>query len=300
MKSFLKSREIQGEVIMFFENAMWALFPIFVLLTVSKVSSIFAAGISTLFAALFFAVLITIKRQWHEIKIKKALRDILIMTALIGVIFYVLLFIGIKQTTAGNAGIILLMEVFFTMIILGLWKKEKQTIKTIGGGGLMVIGAFFVMFKGTFAFNQGDLIILLATAIPPIGNYYAQRARKLVSANMIMFIRSAIAGFFILGLAFLLEQPPGLIDIQNSLLNLFVTGFIILGLSKILWIEAIHRITITKAISLSAYAPAFTLVFAYFILGDIPTIWQILGFLPMLAGVYLITEIRNFKKQSRI
>ncbi len=284
---------------MLFDNSLWALFPIFVILTVSNVSAIFAAALSTLFAALFFAILITAHKQWGEIKVKKALKDILIMTALIGVLFYVLIFIGIEQTTAGNASIILLMEVFFTMVILGLWKKEKQSIKSVGGGILMVLGAFFVMFKGGFQLNQGDILILLATAIPPIGNYYSQRARKQVGSNMIMFVRSLVAGFVILGIAFIIEQPPSLIDIQNSLLNLFITGFVILGLSKIFWIEAIHRLSITKAISLSAYAPGFTLVFAYFILGDVPTLWQILGFIPMVIGVYLITEIKNYKKSNQ-
>lgn len=296
MKHLLKSCEIQGEIFMLFDNSLWALFPIFVILTVSNVPAIFAAALSTLFAAVFFAILITIRKQWGEIKVKKALKDILIMTALIGVLFYVLIFIGIEQTTAGNASIILLMEVFFTMVILGLWKKEKQTIKSVGGGILMMLGAFFVMFKGGFQLNQGDILILLATAIPPIGNYYSQRARKLVGSNMIMFVRSLVAGFVILGIAFIIEQPPSLIDIQDSLLNLFITGFVILGLSKIFWIEAIHRLSITKAISLSAYAPAFTLIFAYFILGDVPTLWQILGFFPMVIGVYLITEIKNYKK----
>lgn len=57
---------------MFLQNSFWALFPIFVILTVSKVSTIFAAAFSTLFAALFFAVLITYKKKWHEIKVKKA------------------------------------------------------------------------------------------------------------------------------------------------------------------------------------------------------------------------------------
>jgi drug/metabolite transporter (DMT)-like permease len=298
MKALLKSREIQGEIFIFLDNSIWALFPIFVILTVSKISSIFAAAISTLFAALFFAILVTYKKQWREIKVKKALKDILIMTALIGILFYILLFIAVEQTTAGNASIILLMEVFFTMVILGLWRKEKQTIKSVGGGFLMVIGAIFVMFKGGFVLNQGDIIILLATVLPPIGNYYSQRARKLVGSNIIMFVRSVVAGLFMLGFAFIVEQTPSLIDIKDSLLNLFITGFVILGLSKIFWIEAIHRISITKAITLTAYAPAFTLVFAYFILGDIPTIWQILGFIPMVIGIYLISEIKNFAKQN--
>lgn len=284
---------------MFIENALWALFPIFVILTVSKVPTLFAAGISTLLAAIFFAVMITIQKQWHEIKIKKALKDILIMTVLIGIIFYILLFIGIGQTSAGNAGIILLMEVFFTMIILGLWKKEKQSVKSVGGGILMVVGAILVLLKGGFELNKGDIIILLATAIPPIGNYYSQKARKLVSSNMILFIRSVIAGIFIIAIAFIVETQPNLIDLQNSFLNLFITGFLILGLSKILWIEAIHRISITKAITLASFAPAFTLIFAYFILGDVPTIWQITGFIPMIVGTYLITEIRNYKKLNQ-
>lgn len=298
MRTLLKNREIQGEILIFLDNSVWALFPIFVILTVSNIPSIFAAAISTLFAALFFAIRLTYQKQWHEIKVKKALKDILIMTALIGILFYILLFIAIDQTSAGNAAIILLMEVFFTMVILGLWKKEKQTIKSVGGGMLMVIGAILVLFKGGFTLNHADIIILLATAIPPIGNYFSQRARKLVGTNLIMFIRSIIAGFIMLGIAFIVEQAPTFVDLQISFLNLFITGFIILGLSKIFWIEAIHRISITKAITLTAYAPAFTLIFAYFILGDVPTIWQILGFIPMVVGIYMITEIKNFAKQK--
>ena len=63
-----------------------------------------------------------------------------------------------------------------------------------------------------------------------------------------------------------------------------------MGFSKVIWIESIHRIRISKTISLSSVSPSFTLFFAFLILGDIPTVWQLIGIVPMLLGVYVLTR----------
>ena len=91
------------------------------------------------------------------------------------------------------------------------------------------------------------------------------------------------------------ETAPTSSQILNSLWFLFINGFILFGLSKIFWVEAIHRITITKANTLGAITPALTMVFAFLILKDIPTIWQIMGFIPMFIGIYIVSELRNIK-----
>jgi len=184
------------------------------------------------------------------------------------------------------------MEDFLILIILNLWKKEKLKRKHIFGAILMVIGALLVLFPGQFQVKEGDLIILLATTLPPFGNYYQQRARKKVSSTVIMFYRSFLSSIFLFALASIFEVRPSTSALMESGIFILVNGIFLMGLIKILWLEGIHRIPITKAISLTAIAPAFTLLFAYFILGEIPTIWQLSGFLPMFIGIFLITAYK--------
>lgn len=289
----------QGELYIFSEAILWSLFPIFSILIFSSIPPLYTAAISTLISALFFGIVLTIKKKWHELNNKSAWKDMLLTTLFIGIIFYTLIFYGLQKTTAGNASIILLIEVLFSIAILGLWKKEKLTKKRLSGSILMIIGAFVVLFQGSLQINQGDIILLIATAIPPIGNYYAQNARKKVSSTTIMFFRSIIAGCFLLMIATFLEKVPNGSNISDSIIFFLINGIILLGISKILWLEGIHRIPITKAISLASVGPAFTLFFAFLILGEIPTIWQITGLIPIIFGISLLTNYKFWNNKKR-
>jgi drug/metabolite transporter (DMT)-like permease len=63
-----------------------------------------------------------------------------------------------------------------------------------------------------------------------------------------------------------------------------------LGLSKLLWIEGIHRISVTKASALSSMSPLLTLLFAWLLLGNVPSIFQLVSFIPMFFGVLLLSQ----------
>jgi len=276
---------------------MWSIFPVITIFTFNGLTPLFSAGLSTCISGLFFALFISFKKQWHELKIRSAWMDILLTSLFIGVGFYALLFIGIQKTSAGNAGILGQLEVLFSMLILGLWKKEQLKKGHIIGALLMVVGGILVIYKGSFALNTGDLIVILATTLPPIGNYFAQKARKKVSSSFIMFARSVISGFSLLILAILFEPMINTQTLKTSIPFVIINGIFLLGLAKILWIESIHRISISKAVALDAVGPACTLLFAYWLLNETPTGWQIVGFIPILMGVWLLTD---FKPKSLI
>jgi drug/metabolite transporter (DMT)-like permease len=276
---------------------LWSLFPIFSKLSFNSISPLYSAAFSILTAGVFFAFMITVKKEWKEIKVKSAWSDILHATLIIGVIFYSLTYIGIQKTSAGNASIIALTEVFFSMTILRLWKKESLREKYIAGSMLIVVGAFAVLFPGgRLQLNQGDLLILAAAAVAPAGNFFQQRARDKVGANMIMFIRSLLSGIALLILAAFFEPAPSVSAIFSSFYFLLANGLLLMGLGKIFWIEGIHRIPITKATALNSIGPAFTLLFAFLIIKEVPSVWQFLGFLPMLIGIFLLTEFSFLKK----
>ncbi|MBI2356020.1 MAG: DMT family transporter [Candidatus Doudnabacteria bacterium] len=80
---------------------------------------------------------------------------------------------------------------------------------------------------------------------------------------------------------------------RQSWLVLLINGLIMLGLSKIFWLEAIHRISVVKANALSSMGPLATLFFAWIILRDAPTSWQLLSIVPMIFGVVLLGEEKN-------
>ena len=286
-----------GEILIFMEVFLWSLFPVVTTMAFanSAISAIFASAISTLIAAVFFAVILTIQKRWSDFKVVSAWKDILIMTLLIGIGFYGLIFIGIEKTSASEAGIIMLMEIFFSLLLLHFLKKELLTKKVAVGAILMLVGAILVLYNGEFGVNPGNLIILLATMIAPMGNYYSQQARTKVSSSFIMFVRSLISGIFLLAMAFAFGKTSSIGEVNSALIYLVINGIFLLGLTKIFWIEAIHRIPITKAISFSAMAPVFTIIFAYFLLEDVPTFLQICGFVPVIFGAMILTEF-NFRK----
>ncbi len=269
-----------------------SLFPVVIVTTVSAVSPLYAAAIGTGLAAVFFAITLTARRDWILPESGTVWRDILLVTFFNAVVFHGLVFIGFTYTSAGNGAVMGLMEVFFTFVIVNLLVKHERFIFIHAlGAFFMAIGAFFILipqWSGTV--NVGDLLIILATASAPIGNIFAQRARKKSSAAMVMFVRSVVGALFLFLLAALFESLPAPSALASSWVPLIFSGFLYLGFSKILFLEAMHRLPIAKTISLSAIGIPLTLLFAWMFLGQNPTPEQIIATIPMIGGMALLLK----------
>ncbi|MBU3978749.1 DMT family transporter [Patescibacteria group bacterium] len=282
------TKERQGEAFIFIEASLWALFPILTIISYNKVSPLISLGISTIFATVFFAIVLTVKKKWHEITNTSAFKDILLTTLFIGIFYYLLYFFGLQYTSAGNASIITKIEIFFSYLLFNIWKKDNLPPKHIAGAVLMVIGALIVLYPNLHVFKLGDLLILAAAFFPPFGNFFARRAREKVSSETIMFYRSIISSAVIFLLIFIFKNTFSYSDLKDSFIVLLIIGVFLLGLSKILWIEGIMRISVVKANALGSISPLLTLLFAWIFLRDIPTHWQLLSLIPIFFGIILL------------
>ena len=291
------TKEQQGEIFIFSEAILWSLFPVVTLLTYSSLNPLTSLAWSTFFATLFFGGIVLWRKKWKELLRVDALKDILIGTFFIGILFYGTYFWGLQYTTAGNAAIVGLMEIFFSFLYFNVWRKEYLDKKHILGIVFMFSSALILLMPKHEGFKWGDLIILVATMMPPIGNYFQQQARKKVSTETLMFLRDLISFPFIFLLAHFLIGLDPIEKVESSIIFLFINGFLLFGVSKIFWIEGIHRISVTKAISLNSVAPFFTLIFAYFFLFEFPNFWQLGALIPMFFGVRLLTSKSIPKKQ---
>ncbi|MBI4079890.1 DMT family transporter [Candidatus Kaiserbacteria bacterium] len=280
----------KGELYSFAGALLWAVFPVTVVLSYAILPSLISLGCSTGFAALFFAVVMTWRRRWRELANVYLWGNVVMVTLFIGVLFYSLYYIGLETTSPGNAAIITLFEVFTSFLFFRLFRGETLSLRYALGCGLMVLGAIIVLLPNFSGVRAGDFIVLAATFFAPAGNYFQQRARLIASGESIMFLRSVLSIAPIFLLAYILGQQVSTGDISASLVFLLINGVLLLGLSKLFWIESIHRISVTKSVALSSIAPLFTLLVAWAVLAEAPTLFQLLSLVPFVLGTLLLTD----------
>ncbi len=288
----------KGELFIYASVFLWSFFPIITVLTFRNIPSFLSLAYGTLLSSLFFAFMMSYRRKWHELKNIQLWKNGILIALYIGVLFYGLYFTGLTMTTPGNAVIIGLFEVFSAFIFFNVLRGEHIPKGHIIGGALMVIGAGLILIKDFSEINIGDLFIFLAVCTTPIGNMYQQRARKIASSESVLFVRTIIAVPALFLLAYVFGAHASFTELKASFLLLAINGIFLLGLSKIFWIEAIHRISVTKGEALSTITPFLTLILAWIILKQTPTIWQLSSLPLLLIGSLLLTDqLKIFKNQ---
>lgn len=282
----------QGELFIAVESFLWALMPVITIYISPFLPPLWAFFFNTLFATALFAFTMFVGKRFGELKNRAGHKDVLLVSFWIMVLF-MLYFLGLNYTTASNAAVIMFLQVLFAFIYFNVFGKEPISRVHQLGALFMTIGAILVLFPEDFSLNKGDLIILLASMVAPIANRYQQRARVHLSAQTVLFVRSLLSLPFIAIVAYLHSGAVNYENFKEIFWILLFSGVVVLGTAKILWIEGIYRISITKASAIAATGPVFTMIFAYFLLKEIPTLLQLIGIIPVVIGGVLITRKVN-------
>ena len=285
--------EVQkGNAFIVSSGIIWALFPVVTVIGLKGVPSIVALFWAIFFSVFLFLFMIAHRNMWHELKNKEAWKYTFWTAIFIGVIYYGLYFYGLTKTVPANGAIIALFEVATSYMLFQVFHKEHVSQKHILGIILATVGALMILIPKFGHFNHGDLFILLATFFAPFGNKYAQKARKLVSGETLMFMRNVITVPFLFVIAQVMGASPISHPLGSALWWLLLNGLVVLGLSRIFWTEAIHRMTVTKASAIGSLSPFFTIVFAWILLGQGPTPFQIFSLPILIIGIFLLTDVK--------
>lgn len=286
----MTKRSLSGMPFILVAAVLWASFPVLTVVAFQSLPVFTAAALTTLCSTLFFLCVLLWKPQKKKVS-RQCMRDIAFACITIGCFYYTLSYVGISLTTPNNAAIVGLSEIFFSYLFISVLTKHERFIWShVLGALLMVAGVLFVLIPSARELRLGDFIILVGGMIPPLGNLAMQRARKEASAAYIMFFRS-LTGAITLGILALIFDPlPSASALWSALPAVLIGGFFLMGLSKILWIEAIHRLPITQTISVASIQPLFTMFFAYALLHQAPEWVQLLSLPPIAVGMYLLTK----------
>jgi drug/metabolite transporter (DMT)-like permease len=284
----------KGELYLFLEVFLWSLFPIITVLSFAEIPVLTSFAWSTFFSGCFFAAVMLYKGTWQEMNNIRLWKYLAWVALCIGVCFHGLYFWGLSITTPGNAALIVLFEICTSYVFFHLLRRDHIAHEHVVGSLCMVLGAGIVLAPNMSTFNYGDMLVLFATFFTPVGNFFQQRAREIASSETILFMRTLIATPFIFILAYATNMIGDVKGLLSSLPFLIVNGIVLLGLAKIFWIEATHRISVTKALALSSAGPLLTLFFAWLFLAQSPNVWQLASSIPFILGVLLLTDNIRF------
>ena len=275
-------------------SLLWSLFPIFSKIILQDIPFFFTMALCWSFAGIFYYIILRKKNIWEEWNTSKKKKELFYSAILNGIILHSFLFLATQYTTAGNIIILGMSEIFFSFLFFHFIKKEKESIQSIIGALFILLGVFIIFFNQilNFSFNLGDIFAVIGFSIAPIGNSFQKDCMKEKhSPSFILLIRCIIISPFLFFLAFLTGEifPLDLESWKYSIFFLLFVGVGILGLSKIFWFEAMKRMSVPKTSALSSVEVFFTLAFAYFIISEIPTLYQLISIFPMGIGIYLLT-----------
>lgn len=281
--------ERKGEFYILSEALIWGLFPIVTVLSFSGLQPLVALAWATFISVFFFAALMSVRKRWHELKNPLLWRYSLWITLFIGVGVYGFYYTGLQTTSPGNAALLGLFELVFSYVLFVVIRKEHFPAKNLAGAGFMVLGMLLVLAKNLTAPAPGDFLILAANFCAPFGNLFQQKARGVASSESVMFVRTVLSTIAILPVAFLLHESFAFPS-AASLPFLLVNAVFVFGISKLLWVEGIHHISVPKANLLQSLNPLVTLIGAWLILSQAPTGWQLASIVPFFIGIVLLTR----------
>jgi len=289
------TKEREGELLMLGLSVIESWFPILSIMSMAYIGALHTYTYSLIIALFFFLILMFKHKRFGELKNRAAYKDLLLTSFFITILF-TLVFIGLRYTSAGNMAVIVFLQLLFAFFYFNILGKEKMDRLHLLGSIVMGVGAIVVLIPEELTLNKGDLFILAGAAIAPFANLYQKRARQFCSSETILTFRTVVGLPFIATLAYFLEPAVSYPAFKEALPYLLIIGIAVYVVSKIMWIEALHRVSITKVSAMMGLVPVMTIVFAFLFLDESPSIRQALGLIPILIGGYILT--RPIKKEE--
>ncbi|MBN1881795.1 MAG: DMT family transporter [Deltaproteobacteria bacterium] len=233
----------------------------------------------------------------------KILRDGVIMgAALFGA--FALQTIGLKYTSASNAGFITGLHVVLVPLMLALIFKRKPALNATMGAVVCAIGLFFLTVGDTFTINRGDVWVVLCAVFVGLHviftGWFAVRhdVYLLALTQLVTVMVLSLASSFILG-----EGPVSpfalspFVILVVVVMGIFATAF---NFTVQTWAQ--QYTTPTRAAVIFTMEPVFAAIFAYWWGSEVLGSRGYLGAALILAGIILteikITEWREGKNGS--
>jgi drug/metabolite transporter (DMT)-like permease len=285
---------------------IWAANFAFIKIALKEFSPSAFNGIRMAFASAVLLLMLLMSRQGFSVR----KRDIwkLVTLGIIGNTVYQLLFIqGINLTTASSTAIIMAMTPVSVALLSSLLKHEKIHWVAWVGIALSFAGFYLVITEqpGRFLFDsknlKGDMMIFLGNIVWAVFTVFSKPLLGRITPLKWSSLSLAVGTLFYLPFCIpaLSSQDFGQISIRSWAI-LAYSGLFALAISYVIWYSSVKRVGNSKTAIYGNITPVFTVIFSFFLIDEKIGLWQALGALILLIGVYITRSgYRFFSEKSK-
>ena len=211
----------------------------------------------------------------------------------------VLFFAAYELAGAINGSLAQQISIIFGLIF-GFFINHERVSKTqIFFSGVLLFGLTFAITQGSFnllEFNIGVGLMIITTALWMVAHSLTRPIldKEEISATQVVFIRNIISGTILISTYFIFF-PLSNINLLFDPINVFF--FIAIGFfyafDVLYWYRAIQKIDVSKATIIVSPMPILVAFLAYLILGEIFTIYHLIGTLIVVGSIIIIVRKRE-------
>jgi len=281
------------DLFMLLITLIWAINFIFIKIALDEFSPLAFNGIRMAFASIILVLVLIITKQGFGVP-KKDIGKLVVL-GIIGNTVYQLVFIhGINLTTASNTSIIMAMTPASVALLSSFFKHENIHWAAWLGIALSFVGFYLVISKqpGTFVFSwenlKGDMMIFCGNLVwavytvfskPLLGRITPLKWTSLTMAvGTVLYLPFCVPAFS--------RQDFGQISFKAWAMLAF-SGIFALAVSYVVWYTSVKRVGNSKTVIYGNVVPIFTVIFAAIFIAERIGLWQAVGALIILVGVYL-------------
>jgi len=253
------------------------------------------SGFGLLIVKLIQIKILKVKNEEAKINQKELLW--LIGAVVFGGIFApIILMIGLNQTQASTASLLLNFEAVATTIIALIFFKEHIGKKIWFSITLITMASIILSLdlSGKWGLSIGALGIILACILWGIDNNFTRNI-SLKDPFIIVIVKGLCAGCFSLLLSAILGYSlPEL----NKIIFGLILGFFSYGFSLLLFILALRNLGSVRASAFFGFAPFLGTLISFIIFKDIYNILFYLSLPLMITGAYLLFKEKHLHMHS--
>jgi drug/metabolite transporter (DMT)-like permease len=286
--------------LLFFIMAVWGVNVVAIKILVENFPPVIMQSVRIFIAGL--VVILVLLSRVHFRKLSKKEWFYTLMAGLLGVVgHHFLLSVGLVETTAANAALILALVPISTSVLAILFLNDRLTILRFIGICIGFIGVSFVILQGNggiVSISIGDLYVLMAMITQACAFIFIKKVTDTLDSKQVTAIMFIIGSISLLILSLYLE-PQGISTMSMGetyvWVILFVSAILATGLGHMLYNSAIHQIGAGQSAIFINLTPFFALIASAIFLGERITMSQVIGFILIIIGVILGTGYLDIK-----
>jgi drug/metabolite transporter (DMT)-like permease len=291
------SEETVGVILVLISILFYGLEPIISKYIVNTVNPLFTATISILFASIIPLFILINKGMVKELIKRENMVYLFFISFFGSVIALILFLVGVGMTSGISASLLLQIEPIYSVLLGFFVLKEAIGKRQLSAMFLVIIGVGVIFYNGSLQINYGDILVLATPLFYQISHLIVKKVMKKIEEDVI------IAGRFLYAVPIflVLSTLAGANQFEVLLKPLYFSLLLFLGVSwalgYILWIKAIKRINLSKATVIVAPYPILSLIFAWVILSEVPSVYQLTGLVLVIIGIYVMGRTRSEKRK---